>query len=305
MNLADKKVLVTGGAGFLGAHIINQLLACGMPAENIFSPKAEALDLRTRENCEKAVAGRNLVIHAAAITGNVVLHQEHPGKIFYDNLMMGVELMEAARKAGVEKFVTIGSATEYPDSAKLPFREEDLWVGEVEPLHAPYTVAKKMLLVEAQAYRAQYGFNAVHVLLSNMYGPGEHPDGGPVPSLIQRVAAARAKKEKFLDVWGTGTPTRDFLYVEDAADGIIRIAEKYDKPEPINLGTGREISMRELAETIMKLMDFDGEIRFDPTKPDGQKRRLLDPTKAEREAGFKAVTELKDGLRKTIMFHGY
>src|SRR3989344_8682498 len=213
MDLKDKKILVTGGSGFLGQHLIRKLRERGVPEKNIFAPRSAELDLRLRENCEKAVRGTNLVIHTAAITGNVELHKSKPADIFYDNLIMGVELMEAARKAGAEKFVTIGSATEYPDNARLPFREDDLWAGPVELFHAPYTVAKKMLLVEAQAYRKQYGFNAVHILLTNMYGPGEHEDGGPIPSIIKRVAEAQKSGTQHLEIWGTGKPTRDFLYV--------------------------------------------------------------------------------------------
>ncbi|MBU6500530.1 MAG: NAD-dependent epimerase/dehydratase family protein [Patescibacteria group bacterium] len=303
MDLKNKKILVTGGGGFLGQNLIKKLLERNVARENIYSPSAAELDLRVRRNCEEAVKGAGLVIHAAGITGNVQMHRDHPGQIFYDNLVMGVELMEAARKAGVEKFVTIGSATEYPENARLPLREEDLWVGPVEENHAPYTVAKKMLLVQAQAYRRQYGFNAIHLLLTSMYGSGEHKDGGPIPSIIQRVADARKSGSKYIEVWGTGKPTRDFLYAEDAVEGIVLAAEKYDKPEPINLGSGYEISIREVAETIMKSMGLKAELKFDTSKPDGQMRRILDTGRAEKEFGFKAVTDFEDGLRKTIAYH--
>lgn len=303
-NLQYKKILVTGGTGFLGQHIVRNLLARGVPQKNIFTPKSEDLDLRKRENCRKAVAGRNVVIHTAGITGNVELHKNHPARIFYDNLMMGVELMEAARVSGVEKFVTIGSATEYPNNARLPYREEDLWIGPVEENHAPYTIAKKMLLVEAQAYRKQYGLNAIHLLLTNMYGPGEHEDGGPIPSMIRRVADAKKNGRNFMEIWGTGKPTRDFLYVEDAAEGIILAAEKYDKEEPVNLGSGYEISIKEVAETIMRVMNFTGQLKFDASKPDGLMRRLLDASRAEREFGFRAMTDFEKGLKKTVTYHG-
>ncbi len=213
--------------------------------------------------------------------------------------------MEAARKSGVEKFVTIGSATEYPDNARLPFREDDLWGGPVEPLHAPYTVAKKMLLVQAQAYRKQYGFNAVHLLLTNMYGPGEHNDGGPIPALIRRVGDAKRNGLPEVEVWGTGRATRDFLYVEDSAEGVVRALQVYDKAEPVNLGSGFEISIKELAELIKKLMNYEGTLRFDASRPEGQPRRVLDTSRAEREFGFKATTDFENGLRKTIIYHGY
>lgn len=287
----------------MGKHLIQKLKERGVLEENIFAPASVELDLRLRENCEKAVDGVQLVIHAAAVTGGAEFHKSKPADIFYDNLMMGVELMEAARKAGAEKFVTIGSATEYPDNAPLPFKEDDLWLGPVEPIHAPYTIAKKMLLVEAQAYRKQYGFNAVHILLTAIYGPGEYEDGGPIPALIRRIAAAKKENRGWVEVWGTGRATRDFLYVEDATEGIMRVAENYDRPEPINLASGFEISIRELAQLIARLMDFKGELRFDPEKPEGQPRRVLDTSRAERELGFKAMTHLEEGLRKTIEWH--
>lgn len=303
MDLRSKRILVTGGGGFLGGHVIRKLKERGVPEKSIFAPRASELDLRLRENCEKAVRGIDLVIHAAAVAGSVEVHMSKPARSFHDNLMMGVELMEAARKAGAEKFVVIGSATEYPDNAPLPFREEDLWLGPVERLHAPYTVAKKMLLVQAQAYRKQYGFNAVHVLLTAMYGPGEFGDRGPIPALIRRIAEAKSDGLGRVGVWGTGRATRDFLYVGDAAEGIMRVAEDYDEPEPINLASGIEISIRELSELIARLMDFKGELHFDPRKPEGQPRRVLDPSRAERKLGFKTTTGLEEGLKETINWH--
>lgn len=303
MDIRNKKILISGGSGFLGTNLIGKFLRSGIDRKNIYAPGSQELDLRLRENCEKAVRGMDIVIHAAGITGNVELHRAHPGQIFYDNLIMGVELMEAARKAGVEKFVTIGSATEYPENARLPFREEDLWVGPVEENHASYTVAKKMLLVQAQAYRKQYGFNAIHLLLTSMYGSGEHEDGGPIPAIIRRAEEAKRDGEKSITVWGTGKPTRDFLYVEDAAEGILLAAEKYDKPEPVNLGSGFEISIREIAEMIVGLFGLKVELKFDDSKPDGQMRRILETGRAEKEFAFKATTDLTDGLQKTIEYH--
>lgn len=305
MVLKDKKILVTGGSGFFGKNIIEALAKRGVSKENIFAPRMAELDLRKKEDCELAVKSKDVVIHLAGITGNAEFHRSHPAEVFYDNLMMGVELMDTARRAGVQKFVTIGSVTEYPEKARLPFHEEDLWIGAVEPIHAPYTVAKKMLLVEAQAYRKQYGFNAVHVLLTNMYGPGEHNEGGPVPELISKIGEAKKKGEKFIEGWGTGKPTRDFLYVKDAADGVLLVAEKYDGAEPINLGSGFEVSMKEAAALIAKVMDFNGEIKWDAKKPDGQMRRVLDTARIEHELGFKATTDFKTGLKDTIKWHGY
>ena len=305
LDLRKEKILVTGGAGFFGRHIIERLLVHGVSRERIYAPRTAEIDLRKREDCERAVRGMNVVIHLAGITGNAEFHREHPAEIFYDNLLMGVELMDAARRAGVKKFVTIGSITEYPLTARLPFREADLWIGAPEPIHAPYTVAKKMLFVEAQAYRRQYGFNAVHVLLTNMYGPGEHLNGGPIPELITKIGEAKKAGANFIEGWGTGKPTRDFLYVADAADGVILIAEKYDGAEPINLGSGFEISMHQLAATIANLMDFKGEVRWNAERPDGQMRRVMDTTRIERELGFRAVTDFHKGLTETIASHGY
>lgn len=305
MVLKDKKVLVTGGSGFFGTNFIERLTSRGVPKEDIFSPRIEELDLRKREDCELAVKGIDVVIHLAGITGNAEFHRKHPADVFYDYLIMGVELMDAARRAGVKKFVTIGSITEYPEKARLPFREEDLWIGAPEAIHAPYTVAKKMLLVQAQAYRKQYGFHAVHILLTNMYGPFEHAFGGPIPELICKIGEAKKKNEKVVEGWGTGRPTRDFLYVKDAADGVLLIAEQYDKPEPINLGSGFEISMVDLADIIKKEMNFAGVVRWNPEKPDGQMRRGLDTSKIEKELGFRAMTDFETGLKETIAWHGY
>jgi GDP-L-fucose synthase len=304
MGLKEKKILVTGGGGFLGPHVIRRLEECGVPEKNIFAPRSKDLDLRLLENCRQAVADRDIVIHLAGVTGGIEFHRQNPASIFYNNLMMGVQIMEAAREAGIGKFVTIGSATEYPEHAPLPFKEEDLWRGFPEPLHAPYTIAKKMLLVQAQAYRRQYGFNAIHLLMTNMYGPGDKLNSSfVIPSLIRRIWQAKQKRQSFIEIWGTGNPTRDFLYVEDAALGIVLAAEKYDKPDPVNLGSGWEISIKELAELIIYLMDFRGEIRFDTSKPDGQMRRMMDISRAENEFNFKALTDFEGGLKKTISWY--
>lgn len=302
MDLTKKKILVTGGAGFVGRHIVQKLLERGVSRDRISVPRSNEMDLRKRADCERAVAGVDLVIHVAGTTGGPQFHKEHPAETFYDNLMMGVELIEAGRKAGIEKFVAIGSATEYPDNAPLPYREEDVWLGPPEETHAPYTVAKRMVLAQGQAYRSQYGMNVIHLLLTNMYGPGE-PDTFVIPMLIRRMSEAKASGAKSINMWGTGNPTRDFLYVEDAAEGIVLAAERYDKPEPANLASSFEVSIRELTAMVSDLMGFHGEINWDSTKPDGQLRRMLDTTRAEREFGFRSGTDLETGLRKTIEYH--
>jgi GDP-L-fucose synthase len=295
------KIVVTGGAGFLGSRVIARLVAGGLRQEDMLAPRSEEYDLTVRANCESVVAGAEIVVHAAGITGGGEFHRDHPGEIFYKNIVMGIELMEAARKAGVKKFVTIGSAAEYPEDAPLPLREETLWDGAPEGLHASYASAKRALLAQGQAYQQQYGFRAIHLLMTNMYGPGDKTDEGfVIPMMIERIRNAKAKGDAFIEVWGSGTPTRDFLYVDDAAEAVVLAAEKYDKPEPVNIGSGQEISIKELVATIAELMDFQGEIRWNTAKPDGQARRALDASRAEREFGFQATTSLREGLKKTF-----
>lgn len=305
INLAKKKILVTGAHGFLGRHLTANLLEKRqIPKENLFLPRAEELDLRKWENCERAVKNQDIVIHLAAVTGSVEFHRLNPGKIFYDNIIMGVQLMEAARLAGAEKFVVIGSATEYPQGIPVPFKEDVLWEGYPEEIHASYSFAKKMLLVQGQAYRQQYNFNATHLLLTNVYGPGMNLEQGYViDSLIQRIDEAKKAKRKIVEVWGTGNPTRDFLYIEDAAEGILLAAENYNKIEPVNIASGKEISIEALAGFLCHLMDFRGKIYWDTSKPDGQLRRILDISRAEKEFGFKPKTNLEDGLQKTIKWY--
>lgn len=300
IDLTKKKILVTGGHGFLGGHIINKLLERGASKENISAPSFSELDLRKRENCKTAVDGKEIVIHAAGITGAAQFHKDHPAEIFYDNLIMGIELIEAARLEGVEKFVVIGSATEYPENANPPFSEKEIWNGFPEAGHAPYSIAKKALIAQARAYREQYGFLAIHLLMTGMYGPNAGDESGPIPSLIKRIKKAKSSDADSVVVWGTGKPTRDFLYVEDAADGILSAAEKYDDAEPVNIGSGSEISIEDLARIIAKIISFSGRLVFDATKPDGQARRILDVSRAERQFGFRAATKLEDGLRKTV-----
>lgn len=303
MNLRDKKILVTGGAGFLGSFVVEKLIARGAPKENIFVPRSEEFDLRKWENCEKVVRGQDLIIHLAAKVGGIGFNQKYPGDLFYDNLMMGIQLMEGARLAKVGKFIAVGTICAYPKFTPVPFKEEELWNGYPEETNAPYGLAKKMMLVQAQAYRAQHGFNAIYLLPVNLYGPRDNfnPDSSHViPALIKKVAEAKKENKDHVDVWGTGKATREFLYVEDAAEGIVLAAENYDKGDPVNLGSGMEISIKDLVETICRLMDYRGEIRWDASKPDGQPRRMLDTSRAEKEFGFKAKTNFEEGLKKTM-----
>ncbi len=304
MTLLGKKILVTGGEGFLGQHVIKELLARGVDRKDISVPSAASCDLRFYINCEKAVANHNVVFHLAAVTGGIEFHTTHPGNIFYDNLMMGVHLMESARLAGVEKFLTIGSATEYPTTASLPYREESLWQGLPDPVHIPYSMAKRMFIVQGAAYRAQYGFNAIHLMPNNMFGPGEKFESGfVIPSIMKKILDVKASGADFITSWGTGKAKREFVYVEDAARAIMLAAERYDKPEPVNIGSGEEISIKDLVTLIARFMDFKGEIKWDHTKPDGQLRRNLDVSRAEKEFGFHAEVSFEEGLKKTIDWH--
>lgn len=303
MELNGKKILLTGGAGFLGLHVKNRLLGRGVSDKNIFISRFENCDLRKWENCVSSVAGTDLVIHLAGNVGGIGYNRENPGSLFYDNIMMGVQLMEAARQHGVKKFVALGTICAYPKFTPVPFKEEDLWNGYPEETNASYGLAKKMLLVQAQGYRAQYGFNAIYLLPVNLYGPGDNFDSRSshvIPALIKKVADAKKANRDSIEVWGTGKATREFLYVEDAALGIVLATEKYDGAEPVNLGSSMEISIRDLVELICKLMDYKGKIHWDSSKPDGQPRRMLDTSKAEREFGFKAKTSFGEGLQKTI-----
>lgn len=306
MNLKDKKIVVTGGAGFLGSHVMSALLKRGVPQGNIFVPRAEEYDLRRREVCEEVVEKGSVIIHLAAKVGGIGFNREHPGELFYDNLVMGVELIEAARKAGVEKFVGIGTVCLYPKFTPTPFREEDIWNGYPEETNAPYGLAKKALLVQLQAYRDQYQFPGIYLIPVNLYGPGDNFDprsSHVIPALIKKVWEAKQQGQPFVEVWGTGKATREFLYVEDAAEGIASAAEKYEGKEPVNLGSGMEIAIRDLVTLIAKIIGYEGEIRWDASKPDGQPRRMLDVSRAKREFGFTAKTNFEEGLKKTIEWY--
>ena len=302
----NKKILVTGGAGFLGKYLRDKLIKLGVKRENIFVPLFEDYDLRKMEDCLKVIKRKNIVIHLAGVVGGIGFNREHPGKAFYDNAAMTLNILEAARLEKVEKFTGIGSVCAYPKNIPIPFKEENLWDGYPEETNASYGLAKKFMLVQSQAYRAEYGLNAIHLLMLNLYGPGDNFDpksSHVIPALIKKVADAKKEGKNYIEVWGTGKPTREFFYVEDAAEGIILATEKYNKPEPVNLGSGMEISIKDLAELICKLMDFKGEIHWDTSKPDGQPRRLFDSTKAEKEFGFKATTSFEEGLKKTINWY--
>lgn len=306
INLQDKKILVTGGAGFLGSFVVKKLLEQGVPQQNISVPRSKECDLRVWENCIRIAEGQHIIIHLAAKVGGIGFNQEFPGEIFYDNAIMGMQMTEAGRQAGVEKFVGIGTVCAYPKFAPIPFKEEDLWNGYPEETNAPYGLAKRMMLVQAQAYRQQYGFHAIHLVPVNLYGPGDNFDPAAshvIPALIKKVADAHTARQSYIDVWGTGSATREFLYVEDAAEGIVASAERYDKPDPVNLGSGMEISIKNLITTICRIMNFTGELRWDSSKPDGQPRRMLDVSRAEQEFGFKAHTDFETGLRKTIEWY--
>lgn len=306
IDLTNKKILITGGHGFLGSHVKKALEKRGVAENQITSPHFEECDLRLKGECEKIVQGQDVIIHLAANVGGIGYNREHPGELFYDNIIMGVELIEAARKAGVEKFVAVGTICAYPKITPVPFKEENLWDGYPEETNAPYGLAKKMMLVQAQAYRDQYGMNIIYLLPVNLYGPGDNfnPQSSHViPALIKKVADAQAEGRNYIEVWGTGKATREFLFAPDAAEGILLSAERYDKGDPVNLGSGQEISIKEAIETICRVMNFEGEIRWDPSKPDGQPRRVLDVSRAEKEFGFRASTNFEDGLRQTIEWY--
>ena len=302
-SLARERFLVSGGSGFLGSNVVRALARHGAREENIAVPRRATLDLRRWENCVSAVRGRDVVIHMAAVVGGIGINREKPGEFFYDNLMMGAQLMEAARQAGVRKFVAIGTICAYPKFTPIPFHEDDLWNGYPEETNAPYGLAKKMLLVQAQAYRQQYDFNAIYLLPVNLYGPGDNFDprsSHVIPALIKKCVDATENGDDHIVVWGDGSPTREFLYVEDCAEGIALATENYSRPEPVNLGSGMEISIKQLVHLIADHIGFAGEIVWDTTKPNGQPRRMLDVSRAEREFGFRAGTPFEAGLRRTI-----
>jgi GDP-L-fucose synthase len=302
-RLQGLRLVVTGGAGFLGRAVCARLERCG--AAEVFVPRSREFDLRERSAIRRmlGVARPDVIIHLAAVVGGIGANRANPGKYFYDNAVMGLELLEAVRQAGIQKVVSVGTICSYPKFTPVPFREEDLWNGYPEETNAPYGLAKKMLLVQAQAYRQQYGLNAVTLLPVNLYGPGDNFDPASshvIPALVRKMIEARRSNAAEVAAWGTGLASREFLFVRDAAEAIVRATESYDSPEPLNLGSGQEITIRQLAELIAELVGFRGQIRWDASQPDGQPRRCLDTSRARAAIGFSAATTLAAGLRETI-----
>ena len=299
----DKKILITGGAGFFGTQVVRQLLLNGAARENILVPRSRETDLRRWENCVRVVKDRDVVIHLAAKVGGIGYNQAYPADLFYDNAIMGIQLVEAARQENVEKCVIAGTICAYPKFTPVPFREDNLWDGYPEETNAPYGLAKKMLLVQSQAYRRQYGFNSIDLLPVNLYGPGDNFDpesSHVIPALIKKFTDANRNGDPFVEVWGTGAASREFLYVDDAARGLVLAAERYNKPDPVNLGSGMEITIRDLVTLIQELTGYRGEIRWDTSKPDGQPKRCLDVSRARTEFGFEAEMPFREGLKRTI-----
>jgi len=301
-----RSVLVTGGAGFLGSHVVEELERRG--CRSIFVPRSTKYDLREKGDIQRCLADckPDLVIHLAAVVGGIGANREHPGSFLYDNAIMGISLIEECRKFGVEKMTLLGTICAYPKITPIPFREENLWNGYPEETNAPYGLAKKLMLVQSQAYRQEYGFNSIYLLPVNLYGPRDNFDPSSshvIPALIKKIHDAKKAGDSQMVCWGTGSATREFLYVEDCARAIVAASEKYDGAEPVNLGSGMEISIYDLVHLIAKLMDFKGEIVWDRSKPDGQPRRCLDTSRAEKYFGFKASVPFEDGLRKTIEWY--
>ncbi len=302
----DKRVTVTGGAGFLGSFVVEQLEKKG--PKTIFVPRSKEYDLREKESIIRMYeASRpDIVIHLAAVVGGIGANRKYPGRFFYDNAIMGIQLIEEARKAGVEKFVCVGTICAYPKYTPVPFKEDDLWNGYPEETNAPYGLAKKMLLVQLQAYRQQYGFNGIYLLPVNLYGPRDNFDpeySHVIPAIIKKCVDAKRRGDKKIVAWGTGEASREFLYVEDAAEGILLATERYNKPDPVNLGSGEEIKIKDLVMLIRELSGFEGTVEWDTSQPDGQPRRRLDTTRAFEEFGFRARTGLREGLERTIRYY--
>lgn len=305
-DIKNARILVTGGNGFLGRHVVEALHNRG--AATVLTPRSSEYDLRDRDAIRAALQDLrpDVVIHLAAVVGGIGANRANPGRFFYDNAIMGIELMEQSRVYGVSKFVQIGTVCAYPKFTPVPFREDDIWDGYPEETNAPYGLAKKMLLVQAQAYRQQYGFNAVYLIPVNLYGPGDNFDpesSHVIPALVKKFIEAKERGDSEVIAWGTGSASREFLFARDAAEGIVLATERYDGDEPVNLGAGREITIRDLTETIGRLVGFQGTVRWDATQPDGQPRRMLDTSRASDLFGFQAQTSFEDGLKETIAWY--
>lgn len=306
LSLQDKNILVTGGNGFLGKQVVHQLCQAGANKDRISIPRSRELDLCKWENCQQAVEQQDVVVHLAAHVGGIGLNREKPAELFYDNLMMGTQLIHAAYQGGVEKFVCVGTICAYPKFTPVPFKEDDLWNGYPEETNAPYGIAKKALLVQLEAYRQQYGFNGIYLLPVNLYGPEDNFDtrsSHVIPALIRKVHEAQQRGDQQLPAWGDGSPTREFLYSTDAARGIVMATQHYDEAAPVNLGTNQEIKIKDLVETICELMGYEGEIVWQTDQPNGQPRRCLDTQRAKEKFGFVAATEFRQGLKNTIEWY--
>ena len=306
LDLNSQRILVTGGAGFLGKQVVEQLCQAGASADKITVVRSRDYDLRQLEHCQRAVDQQDVVVHLAAHVGGIGLNREKPAELFYDNLMMGTQLIHSAYEAGVQKFVCVGTICAYPKFTPVPFKEEDLWNGYPEETNAPYGIAKKALLVQLQSYRQQYGFNGIYLLPVNLYGPEDNFDpksSHVIPALIRKVHEAQERGEAQIPVWGDGSPTREFLYSTDAARGIVMGTQFYNDSEPVNLGTGDEISIKDLIELICELMGYNGELVWETDKPNGQPRRCLDTQKAIEQFGFLAEMQFRHGLQNTIEWY--
>ncbi|WP_303982314.1 GDP-L-fucose synthase family protein [Niallia circulans] len=306
MDLTNKRIIVTGGSGFLGQHVLQNLKHKG--CKNVFSPRSSEYDLRVKEEINKMLENYNpqVIIHLAAVVGGIGANKDNPGKFFYDNLMMGTQLIEQSRLFGIEKFVAIGTICSYPKYVPVPFKESDLWEGYPEETNAPYGLAKKMMLVQSQAYRQQYGFNSIFLLPVNLYGPNDNFDletSHVIPAIIRKCIEAINNNNDVITLWGTGKVTREFIYVKDAAEGIVSATERYNQSAPVNIGSGEEIAIYQLAELIKQLTGFKGKIIWDKNKPDGQPRRRLETKLAKEKFNFEATTDLVTGLKHTIKWY--
>ena len=301
LNWSGKKVLVTGGNGFLGSHVVNELK--NLNVKDIFTPASKDYDLRNRTDCKKVLKDIDVVFHLASTSGGIMFLKERPAEAFYDNIMMGVNLIHEAKEAGIEKLIITGAVSSYPKLAPIPFNEKNIWDGYPDETNAPYGIAKRTLLVQSQAYRQQFDFNSIILFLTNLYGPKDHFDptsATVIPALIHKISSAKKQNDKSISIWGDGTPTRDFLYVQDAVRGLMLAAEKYDEGLPINLGSDQETTINELVNLISKIIGFKGQIKWDKSKPNGQPRRKVSNKLAEEKLGFKSETTLEEGLQKTI-----